>query len=119
MQYLATKYEILVKTEPFLKFKKELFKDFVKKSGRSKEEILRRKFYKILDLYLSDKEVAKTDFKKINIKFLLKKLDNRFKKINEGSFVIQGYNVGYVKNGTVAWIRYYEDYNNLGVKSFL
>jgi hypothetical protein len=118
MPYLATNYEILIKTEPFLKFKKELFKQFLKKN-KKKEDVLRRKFYKILELYLGDKKIDKEDFKGVNIKCIIKELDLKFKKKKEGSFIMQGMNIGYIVNRKIQWIRYENKYSEDEVTTFL
>lgn len=117
--HLATNYEILVKTEPFLRFKKELFKKFLGENRGQKEEVLRRKFYKIIDYYLSNKKIDKKNFDKMKITFILQELDNRFKKKKNGSFLIQGNNIGYIEDGYVRWIRYSSKYDKEEIKTFL
>lgn len=116
---LATNYEILVKTEPFLRFKKELFKKFLEKNKKEKEEVLRRKFYKIIDFYLGDKEVEKKSIEEEDVEFIIKELDTKFKQKNEGSFLVQGENIGYIENGEIRWIRYSDEYKNKEIETFL
>lgn len=117
--HLASNYEILVKTEPFLKFKKELFKKFLNKNKGQKEEVLRRKFYKIIDYYLSSKIIDKKTFVKTDISFIIRELDKKFKHKKDGSFLVQGKNVGYIKEGYVHWIRYSSKYDDDELRTFL
>ena len=117
-EILATNQEILVKTEPFLQFKKRLFKVLIEKS-KLNEEILRRKFYKILDAYLSKAPIDNKEYEGINVKFLIKELDNKFKKKKDGSFVVQGLNVGYLSEGEIVWVRYSNDFANDDITTFL
>jgi hypothetical protein len=116
--YLASNYEILIKTESFIKFKKKLFKDFVDNNNDS-EEFLRRKFYKILDCYLCNKEFNYKYFEGVDLKPILKELDNKFKKIKEGSFVVQGGNVGVMKDDNISWIRHNDKYSKDEITTFL
>lgn len=118
MDYLASNYEVLIKTEPFLRFKKDLFKKLYGKCSLD-EEVLRRKFYKFLDCYLHGKEINKKDFKDIKVNFLMKQMDDKFKKKKEGSFVVQGNNIGYRDNGNIKWVRYYDTYSSEDIKSYL
>ena len=116
--YLASNYEILIKTESFLKFKKKLFKSFVEKNDE-KEEFLRRKFYKILDCYLCTNDFNHKYFSDIKIDFVLKELNDKFKNKNEGSYLIQGTNVGYIKDGNIIWVRYDNKYKDKEIKTYL
>ena len=118
MDYLASNYEILIKTESYLKFKKNLFKNFVE-NNEEKEELLRRKFYKILDNYLFRKEINKKSFKDIKIEKLINELDDKFKNKKEGSFLVQGENIGYIKDGNIIWVRYNDKYKDEELKTFL
>jgi len=117
-EILASNQEVLVKTEPFLQFKKKLFKVLIEKSGLN-EEILRRKFYKILDAYLNRLPIDQKEYKGINIKFLMRRLDNKFKKQNNGSFVVQGMNVGYLDGDRIVWVRYSDEFSKEKIKTFL
>jgi len=118
----ASNYEILVKTEPFLKFKKLLFKEY-HDFCKGNEEKLRRKFYKILDSYLQSNGVPKVkekELKESGFKFLIKKLNERFKQKKQGSFIKQGLNVGYInEEKSITWIRYMSEENSKEITAFL
>lgn len=119
MDCLASNYEILVKTEPFLKFKKELFRELFENS-KLDEEILRRKFYKFIDFYLHKKSIEGENFDGLDVDFLTERMDAKFKKMNEGSFVVRGHSIGYLKNdGEVQWVRYSEGYVDGEIKTYL
>ena len=111
MSMLASNLEVIVKTEPYLRFKKELFKDIVKDSDED-EEILRRKFYKLLETYLTDGEIKKSDFPGIKVSKIVRKLNKKFRDIGEGSFVLQGDNVGYIQEGKILWVRHDHAYDD-------
>ena len=117
-EILATNQEILVRTEPFLKFKKRLFKELFQRSALS-EEMLRRKFYKFLETYLSNSKIVREDYAGLDVRFLLRKLDEKFKKKKNGSFVVQGQNVGYIDGEEINWVRHDDDFTREEIRTFL
>jgi hypothetical protein len=118
MPLLASNLEVLIKTEPYLKFKKNLFKVLAENS-ELKEEALRRKFYKLLDTYLSSKEIDKKEYKGVNLPVIIQHLDLKFKNVKEGSFIRQGSNLGYIKDSCVVWVRFNEIENQGKIEPFL
>lgn len=118
MDFYASKHEVLVKTEPYLKFKKELFK-YLLETSKVDEELLRRKFYKLLESYLSEDDISDSDYKGIDVKEIVKKLDRKFKSKKEGSFIVQGNSIGYIKNKEPFWVRFHMEDTDKEIKTFL
>jgi hypothetical protein len=114
----ASNLDILVKTEPFLRFKKVLFKK-ITKYKRGNEELARRNFYKALEDYLIQKRLTYSDYTGINVNLMVKELDKKFKKIQEGSFIIQENNVGYIKDKHIIWVRCLNPDSQEPIRTFL
>jgi hypothetical protein len=114
----ASNHEVLIKTEPFLKFKKRLFKNILDRT-KINEELLRRKFYKLLDCYLNKREIDASEYKELKLSSIISELDEKFKTKHDGAFVTQGENVGYVEDNSVIWVRHTDDQEDKEIATFL
>ena len=114
---IATSYEIIIKTEPFLNFKKQLYKKLIAENNQD-EEVIRRKFYRFMDDYLKNRLLDKKFYSFTNFTKLVKIMDEKFRDIKEGSFIIQDSNIGYIENGNVRWVRFLSS-SNTDIRSYL